>query len=140
MPLDLMIAFDGDCKQAFDFYVRVFRAKVCSLMTYGETPPSYGYDVSESDNDRILYACIEIYGVAVMLMDVPSDVSLRKGDNICPTIALSSRNEIRRLFNELKAGGKVGMDLQKTFYSDLYGMVTDRFGVNWQLQHDNGAY
>ncbi|MCL2689518.1 MAG: VOC family protein, partial [Chitinispirillia bacterium] len=39
-----------------------------------------------------------------------------------------------------KEGGNVGMELQKTFYSELYGMVTDKFGVTWQILHSSGQW
>jgi PhnB protein len=46
-------------------------------------------------------------------------------------------NDIRRMFDELKVNGEVLMELQKTFWSELYGMVTDKFGVTWGLSHDS---
>ena len=135
-----MISFDGDCRQAIGFYSKVFGAEVQGVMTYAEAPPSSGYDVPEADKDRIMYSSIEIHGVTVMLMDYPSGTPVVIGDNISPTITSTDMDEIRRLFDALGAGGEVGMELQQMFYSDLYGMVTDRFGVNWQLVHDSGKY
>lgn len=43
-----------------------------------------------------------------------------------------------RIFNLLKEDGQVIMELQATFGSDLYGSLTDKFGVNWQFTRDNG--
>jgi uncharacterized glyoxalase superfamily protein PhnB len=44
---------------------------------------------------------------------------------------------IYTLFNKLKEGGTVNMDLQETFWSKCYGSVTDKFGIQWQLSHDS---
>ena len=47
-------------------------------------------------------------------------------------------DEIKSLFNKLKDGGTVEMDLQETFWSKCYGSLTDKFGIIWQLSYDNG--
>ncbi|MEG0418774.1 VOC family protein, partial [Gordonibacter sp.] len=65
--------------------------------------------------------------------DVPSDMDVTVGDNISPVLISTDKDELRRLYNELKEGGHVNMELQKTFWSELYGMVTDQFGISWQF-------
>jgi PhnB protein len=55
------------------------------------------------------------------------------GNNINPTISIESKEEVERIFNELKEGGEALMELQKTFFSELYGMIKDRFGIIWQI-------
>jgi len=46
---------------------------------------------------------------------------------------MEDKEEVVRIFNELKDGGEIVMDLQKTFFSELYGMVKDKFGVVWHI-------
>jgi PhnB protein len=41
--------------------------------------------------------------------------------------------EQKKVFNALAEGGEVGMPLQDTFWGAKYGMLTDKFGVNWML-------
>ena len=41
--------------------------------------------------------------------------------------------EARRIFEGCAAGGKVTMAIQKTFWSEAFGMVTDRFGTPWMV-------
>ena len=38
-----------------------------------------------------------------------------------------------RLFNALSSGGKVTLPLTKTFFSPRFGMLADKFGVNWMI-------
>jgi PhnB protein len=45
----------------------------------------------------------------------------------------SDEPEVRRLFAALSEGGSVMMPLGPTFWSPLFGMCTDKFGVNWML-------
>jgi PhnB protein len=41
--------------------------------------------------------------------------------------------DAKRLFAALSEGGEVRMPLAKTFFSPLFGMVADRFGVSWMI-------
>ena len=41
--------------------------------------------------------------------------------------------EVRLAFDKLAEGGKVVEALAPQFWSSLYGYVTDRFGVSWQV-------
>ncbi len=133
MQLELFINFDGNCREAVEFYAGVFRSTVHNLMTYSQVPPDESHPVAPEDMDRVMYAGIPIGGMTVMFMDMPSGSALTVGDNINPTINIDDKEEIKRIFNELKDGGEVYMDLQKTFYSELYGMVKDKFGVIWHI-------
>ena len=133
MQLELFINFDGNCREAVEFYAKVFKSSVNNLMTYGDAPPDPSYTLAEADRNRIMYAGIPIGGMVVMFMDYPSGGGFVKGNNINPTVSTDDKAEVTRMFNELKEGGKVFMDLQKTFFSEWYGMVEDKFGVIWQL-------
>jgi len=133
MKLELFINFDGNCREAVNFYAKVFKSEVQNVMTYGQAPADPNHSVAEADKDKIMYAGIPIGGMTVMFMDTPSDFPLIVGNNINPTISMANKEEIERIFNELKDGGEVYMELQKTFFSELYGMLEDKFGVIWQI-------
>ena len=133
MKLEMFINFNGNCREAVEFYAKVFKSSVNNLMTYGDAPPDPSYTLQEADKDRIMYAGIPIGDMVVMFMDYPSDSPMSPGDNIHPTISTDSKDEVTRLFNELKEGGEVYMEPQKTFFSEWYGMVKDKFGLIWQI-------
>lgn len=138
MSFDLFMNFDGDCRQAVEFYAEVFQSEVLHLMTFGDMPPNPEFPIAESDKNRVAYACVPIFGCNVMFSDNPGDMPLIKGNNISPTVSTKDKAEVERVFHALAEGGEVGMALQKTFWSDLYGMVTDRYGIIWQVSHDSG--
>ena len=135
MKLELFLNFDGNCREAVEFYAKIFKSEVGNLMTYGDAPPEPGYDVPEADKDKIIYAGIPIGGMVVMFSDVPSGSDYIVGSNVSPTISSDDKTELTRVFDGLKEGGEVYMELQKTFFSELFGMVEDKFGVIWQLSH-----
>ena len=128
---DIFLNFDGDCRDAITFYAGVFGLDMPqNIMTYGNNP---GESVTGSDADRVLYASLPIYGCNVMFADCPSGSGYVKGTNISLTLGTDDAGEIRRIYSALLAGGTEEMPLGKTFFSELYGMVRDRFGVTWQL-------
>ncbi|MDR2743095.1 MAG: VOC family protein [Treponema sp.] len=49
------------------------------------------------------------------------------------TIGLKDKEEINKTFNKLVESGEIEMKLGKTFFSELFGMVTDKFGIIWQI-------
>ena len=133
MNLELFINFDGNCREAVAFYAEVFKSEVHNLMTFGQAPPDPNFPLQEVDRDKIMYAGVPIGGITVMFMDMPSGYPLVVGNNINPTISMDDKEEVERIFNELKVDGEVFMELQQTFFSELYGMVKDKFGVIWQI-------
>jgi PhnB protein len=130
MSFDVFLNFDGNCRAALKFYAKVFKQKMPdNIMTYGQNPDG----TAEVKKDRILYASIPIAGSNVMFADCPSAFKSVKGNNIMLTVGSQDEYEIKRIFAALADGGKIEMPLVKTFFSELFGMVTDRFGIMWQI-------
>ena len=137
MKLEMFINFNGNCREAVEFYAKVFRTEIGNMMTYGESPPDPNFPLAEADRDRIMYAGIPVGGMVLMFMDTSSGHPTTMGDNITPTISTDNKDEVTRLFNELSEGGEVIMELQQAFFSEWYGMVKDKFGIYWQILQYN---
>ena len=131
--MELFVNFDGNCRQAVEFYAKAFKSEVSNLMTYGQAPPDPNYPVPEADKDRVCYAGVRIGGATVMFCDMPAGSEVVIGNNINPTVSMDDKDEVKRVFDELKDGGEVVMELGQTFFSELYGIVKDKFGVIWQI-------
>jgi PhnB protein len=72
----------------------------------------------------------------VMFSDIPSWFQHTKETNVVLTLIFKYKEEEeeeQRIFTELSEDGKVNLPLQKTFWSELYGMITDKFSVIWHL-------
>lgn len=131
MSFDVFLNFDGDCREALDFYAGVFGLEMpAELMTYDNNPQG---SIGEGNEGRILYASLPIFGCNVMFSDCPAGSSYAKGTNISLTLGTDDEAEITRIFNAFEKEGEVQMPLGKTFFSEYYGMVTDKFGIIWQL-------
>lgn len=138
MAVEVFLNFNGNCREAVEFYVKVFGTEKPKIMSYGDTPPDQKFPLPEEAKDLVMYTTLNINGSNVMFSDSPPGMPLVAGNNISLIISSKNMDEIQSLFNKLKEGGTVGMELQETFWSKCYGFVTDRFGIQWQLNLDSG--
>ena len=60
----------------------------------------------------------------------------KPGKNFSISINAESEEEAKKIFNGLSANGTVTMALDKTFWGALFGMFTDKFGINWMVNYD----
>lgn len=130
MAFDAFLTFDGNCRQAVEFYAQVFKVDVQNIMTYGQAP---GNDAPPADKDRILYTFLPVFGATLMFSDCPSNMDFVAGNNIGLSLSTQDQAEITRVYNALKEDGTALMELGSTFYSELYGMVLDKFGITWHI-------
>ena len=134
MSLDVFLTFDGQCREAVAFYAGVFDAQPQGLMTFADNPQAA--DVAPVDRDRILYASLPVGGHNLMLSDRPYDPTGAThvvGTNVALTFGSPDAAEITQVYDRLSDGGQVLMPLGRTFFSEQYGMVRDRFDIIWQL-------
>jgi PhnB protein len=130
MKTDIYLVFSGKCREAFAFYEKTFKSKVQFSMTFGEAPE--GVPVPPGSKDQIMHIAMPLGGGTLMGCDAPKGMeSAMGGFNI--SVSESDEDEIGRIFDALKEGGKVNMALGKTFWSPLFGMCTDKFGVSWMV-------
>ena len=137
MAVNIYINFNGNCREAVDFYVQVFGTEKPKILTFGDAPPSPDFPLPEEAKKLIIHTQLNISGSVVMFSDTFPGMPFTAGNNISLTITSKSMDEIKSIFSKLKDGGTVDMDLQQTFWSKCYGSVTDKFGIPWQLSFEN---
>lgn len=127
--LDTYLFFDGNCAEAMRFYERTLGGKLEAMMRFDEGPAP----CPEGGAGRIMHASLTLGARRLLASDTVPKYPHEgfKGFNI--SIGYASTDEARRVFDALADGGKVMMPLQKTFWSEAFGMVADRFGVPWMI-------
>jgi PhnB protein len=138
MAINPYINFAGNCREAIEFYAKVFGVQPTGTMTFGEMPEDPNRPLPKEAKNLIMHSELVVGGDTLMFSDTLPGMPLTVGNNISLTLVSKNRDEIVNAFNGLKEGGHVVMDLQQTFWTKLYGMVTDKFGVPWQLSLDSG--
>lgn len=137
MSVDVYINFNGNCREAVEYYAKVFQTEKPQIMTFGDSPQNPEYPLPESAKDLVMHTRLQIDGSNVMFSDTFPGSPFIEGNNITLALVSKSSEDLTSWFNQLKDGGKVTMELQETFWSKLYGMVIDKFGIHWQFSHSN---
>ncbi|MEK3723612.1 VOC family protein [Paenibacillus sp. FSL H8-0034] len=138
MSIDVYFNFNGNCREAVEYYAEVFGTDKPHIMTFGQAPPNPDYTVPEQMKHLVMHARLNIYGSNVMFSDTFPDMNFIVGNNISLSLVIKDMDAIKSIFHKLKEGGTVGMELQETFWSKCYGQLTDKFGIGWQLNYDSG--
>ncbi|MBU3128017.1 VOC family protein [Clostridium tagluense] len=137
MAIGVYINFNGNCRQAVEFYAQAFGTEKPQIMTYGQTPPDPKFVIPEEAKNLVLHALLNITGSDIMFSDVFPGTPFTSGNNITLVVGSKNVDEIKSLFNNLKEGGTVDMELQETFWSKCYGSLTDKFDIGWQFSYDS---
>ncbi|MGD9562850.1 MAG: VOC family protein [Pyrinomonadaceae bacterium] len=124
------IAFKGNCKEAIDFYKCALDAELLYSQTWGDSPMS-----EPGLEDMIMHATLKVGGSHIMMCDDPRSET-PAASNISLAVGLNDVETAKRLFNNLSDGGSVTMPLDKTFWAEAFGMLTDKFGINWMVNCD----
>ena len=133
------INFKGNCEEAFNFYKSVFGGEFPMVGRYKDMPPSEGAHAPAMDGEKIMHMSLPISKeTCLMGSDVGGEwaKNIAEGNNIQISINAETEDEATRIFNGLSAGGRVNMALEKTFWGALFGMFTDKFGINWMVNYD----
>ena len=137
MSVHAYVNFNGNCLDAVEFYRQVFGAEAHEIMLYGDAPPDPGFPVPDEHKHLVMHTVLSIFGTIVMFSDLLPGQPLVQGNNISLVVMLRNPDEIRTIFNRLKDGGTVDMEPQETFFSKCFGSLTDKFGIIWQVMHDD---
>lgn len=137
--VNIYLTFNGNCRLAFDFYRSIFGGEFEYIGTFGDMPSEEGMEVSEAQKDRIMHVSIRISKETRLMGSDISEIHgppFREGNNFSISIDVHSKDEADRLFQGLSEGGEVTMPMQKTFWSSYFGMLTDKFGINWMVSFE----
>jgi PhnB protein len=135
---NIYLNFDGNCEEAFNFYKSVFGGEFPYVGRYKDMPPPTdgGKAFSGNEGERIMHISLAIGGgTYIMGSDTGGEwaASFKQGNNFSISLNAESKDEADKLFNSLSQGGQVTMPLNKTFWGDYFGMLTDKFGINWMM-------
>jgi PhnB protein len=126
------IMFNGNCEEALNFYASALGGKINNLMRFEGSPVEPM--AAKGEKRKILHSSFEAKGVTFMASDAgQGGPQLNKNGMVHLCLNFEDPREQKKVFNALAAGGEVGMPLQETFWGAKYGMLTDKFGVNWML-------
>ena len=136
MPILSYLHFNGNCREAFEFYRSVFGGEFAMMATFADGPADM--DVPEAEANNVMHVTLTTEDGLLMGSDMPSSFGPPRviGNNFALTFPTSSREQTDELFTKMSGGGEVTMPPQDTFWGAYFACCTDKFGINWQFNYE----
>ena len=136
MSLNTYLTFDGNCREAFEFYRSVFGGEFAVIQTFGDGPPDMG--VPDDEKDRIMHVSLPVGASVLMGSDScaafgPPPVA---GTNFTISILGESKAHCDEMCAKLSDGGNLMMPMNESFWGAYFGYWTDKFGINWMINYE----
>lgn len=132
MNVEPYLFFNGRCDEALKYYEQALDARITARMRFAESPQTPEQHLPPNWSEKVMHANLQVGDSTVMASDGMSAEG-PNFDGFALTLNVPNEDLARRYFDNLAAGGVVKMPLAKTFWSPLFGMVTDRFGLGWMV-------
>ncbi len=134
MSFTVYLTFDGDCEEAFDFYRSVFGGEFVVKQRFSDGPPEMAA-VAKGEENRIMHVTLRVGDALLQGSDTAQGhaSSYVRGNNFLISFTPASRTEADDAFQKLSVDGSVAMPMQETFWGSYFGMVTDKYGVQWMI-------
>lgn len=126
------LTFSGNCEEALAFYAKAVGAQIDFKMHFKDSPekPPPGV-LSPGFESKVMHCSFRIGSSVLMASDGCGPNGKFEGFSL--SLSYTNADDATKAFNALAEGGKVTMALCKTFWSPLFGMLVDRFGVAWMV-------
>ena len=129
--------FAGNTEEAFLFYKSVFGGEFLALQRFADTPEAE--KLPEGDRDKIMHIALPIGNENILMAtDALESMGqkLTAGNNFSLSVGAESTEEADKFYSRLSEGGMATMPMQKAFWGSYFGMLTDRFGIQWMVSYD----
>jgi PhnB protein len=127
--LNPYLSFKDNAREAMEFYQSVFGGKL-EQHTFKE----YNASQDPAEDNKIMHSMLTAdNGIVFMAADTPASMEHKPGNNISMSLSGDNETELRGYFDKLSADGTVTMPLEKAPWGDVFGMLTDKFGITWMV-------
>ena len=124
------LGFNGNCREALEFYAKVLHAEL-ELMEFGGSPAEQ--HVPAEAKNQILHGNLTLKGTSILMASDAGGMPYEKMQGMSVAIVLDDTDEAERIFKELSEGGNVTMPMEPTFWAKRFGMGTDLYGTPWMI-------
>jgi PhnB protein len=124
--LNPYLHFGDNARQAMEFYQSVFGGDL-QIMAFKDMP----MPGMEAEGDKVMHSALVAKDISFFASDTPSHMQADPGNSISMSLSGEDENELRGYFDKLAEGGNVMQPLEKAPWGDTFGMLRDRFGIEW---------
>lgn len=126
--LNPYLHFDGKAKEAMEFYKSVFGGEL-TMSTFAQGMPGG----NPGDAEKIMHAQLLAGGMTLMASDSPSEWPLNPGASVTLSLSGEDETELKGYWDKLSEGAKIGQPLTPAPWGDQFGMLTDKFDMEWMV-------
>jgi PhnB protein len=140
--INVYLTFNGNCEEAFNFYKSVFGGEFAYVGRFKDIPPEEGKQMPAVEGNKIMHVSLPISDETILMgSDTGGEwaSSFKQGNNFSISVSADSQESADRIFNDLSKGGMVTMPMGKTFWGDYFGMLTDKYGINWMMSYNENV-
>lgn len=130
MRIDPYLTFEDQTEAAFTFYQKCLGGEL-NLIRFGDAPGCE--DVPAEAHGRVMNAALRIDDRMLMASDSFPGQPYEGIKGCMIALSYDDNAEAERVFEALLKGGQKTMGWEETFWAERFGMLTDRFGVNWAV-------
>ena len=124
------LLFDGNCKQAMEFYKSCFDGELTEILVKDSPAKDF---MPAFQHEKILNARLKSGNVDLSASDwLFLDRTRVPGNTACLYLSGGTFQELTDLFARLAEGGVVTDPLKEMFFG-TYGALNDQFGVRWMF-------
>jgi PhnB protein len=127
MRIDAYLFFPGCAAEAMEFYQRVFGGTL-TVVRRGEVDPS----AIDAEQDLVINATLDA-GEFYLRASDRDDATREPQARVAMSVIGTDEARLRKVYDDLSAGGTQDNPLEKVFWGDIFGALTDKFGINWQV-------
>jgi PhnB protein len=140
--INVYLTFNGNCEEAFNFYKSVFGGEFAYVGRFKDIPPEEEKQMPAVEGNKIMHVSLPISDETILMgSDTGGEwaSSFKQGNNFSISVSADSQESADRIFNDLSKGGMVTMPMGKTFWGDYFGMLTDKYGINWMMSYNENV-
>ncbi|MCI0604803.1 VOC family protein [bacterium] len=131
------LSFAGNTEEAFQFYKSIFGGDFSAVMQWKDLPDAG--KVSDAERQKIMHISLPISEKNILMASDALESRGEKivaGNNFYLAVNTESKEEANKIFKGLSAGGTVILPQQNTFWGSYFGMLTDKFGIQWMVSYE----
>ena len=129
MKLTPYLHFQGKCEEAFNTYKSILGGSFEIVSRYDEP----AMKAPEEFKNQVLHAWYKFDDNMILASDTFPGTTVTAGSNTLLSLAVEEEGQARKIFSQLAEGGTIMMPFERQFWGDLFGQLTDRFGIRWML-------